>query len=292
MATKPEDKSKGKAAEPEQVLHQLEALPGQDEFYRSINTEAVLERIRVRVTGSWVYHLKFGKKHVYNLGADGSVEAGIALTQLSRGQYCIKSKDIKRIHHTDTHVAASVEVGLFTKLLHPITGEVIDVELLSVIGHFSQWKTIIRKDDGKRVPVQHPETQAVVKAERNGRNKLIAKQLRDAIIKEAIQKKKVEEEDGQEGSQGETREPREQKSQPAPKKEGGFPAAKKDTLAIFDDLLKSEFLGELMKTSGEKARERGMTEPQAQAWIVSLQESVKAAKKKADAQKKREGELA
>lgn len=268
MPTEPKTNQKDEKGEPKTSIGVLTKFTGPDDFFVKLNTGDVIERLKARITGAWVYHLKIGEKHIFNLGVDGSLETATALAQMSGGQFLVRSKDVKKIEWSPDklYVSATVEVGLFTKGIHPVTQQIIDVELNNAFGHFRQWTTIVRKADGKIVPVQQPETQAVGKAERNARNKLIPKKLRDAIIKEARVLKLVEEEEEEKGSRRSTRTKRPGSSEKP---------ASKEQINTLGDLLQSEFVPQAMKDTLDKLTSEGkLTESQATSWIATMEKKI------------------
>lgn len=263
----------------------LTKFVGEDDFFEKLSSGAVIARLKNRLSGAWLYHLKFGDKDVFNLGVDGSLETAVALAQLSGGQFIIRTKELVKVEWAadKTAVSATVETALFTKGLNPLTNALIDVELVNSFGHFRQETSLIRKRDGRKVPVQHPETQAVSKAERNSRNHLIPKKLRDAIIAEAMVLKLIEEEEeGKGSSPATTRTKASSKSSDTP--------ASKEQIETLGNLLKEECITEAMKNSLDKLMESGkLTASQAAGWTKTMEKKVEEAKRKSGKDKEVKG---
>lgn len=246
------------------------ALPTED-FFGTLDHRQVVNHLAQRVQGAWIYQFSIGNKQIVNLGKDGAAETAIALAQLSKGRYCIETIRVQDVTDYGDRIDASVKVGVFARGFAPDNKTVVSMPITAVIGYASQPK-FIKARDGREVPVNHPRTQAVHKAERNGINWLVPEKLRQTIIAIAQQGGHVQA--GDENT--ETTTPNQRSKNKATDKQ----------MNMIARLLKDEYLSDQIRDQADEAIKRGLTVKQASDWIGTLQGAIN--KVKAEGQEKHE----
>jgi len=164
------------------------ATPG--DIFSLIDTDELIESLKQRITGDWIYEFPMGDKKVRGIGADGASEIATFISYKSKGQFVIRTISIQNRKEYQDKCEAEVLAGIYA--LAVINGKIESALLNTAVGFASQDKIKMKKS-GDEFPVVSPMTQAVSKAQRNAFNRLIPSKIREVVIEVAIKLGRVRE---------------------------------------------------------------------------------------------------